>query len=65
MATDEDLKIVLEAESGLTAGKDFHLALSPEREDPANPANQAGQVPTLVSGLTAACLEKAVLVIPF
>src|SRR6202044_1700808 len=38
--TDEDLKAVLEAGSGLEAGKDFHLAFSPEREDPANPASK-------------------------
>ena len=33
--TDEDLKDVLESGSGLKAGTDFHLAFSPEREDPA------------------------------
>src|SRR5205085_4816090 len=32
--TDEDLREVLEIGSGLEAGKDFHLAFSPEREDP-------------------------------
>src|SRR5689334_9096014 len=32
--TDEDLRTVLESGSGLKAGKDFHLAFSPEREDP-------------------------------
>src|SRR5208283_3209005 len=35
--TDEDLRAVLEAGSGLQAGRDFHLAFSPEREDPGNP----------------------------
>ena len=35
--TDEDLREVLEAGSGLKAGTDFHLAFSPEREDPGNP----------------------------
>ena len=58
--TDEDLKSVLEEGSGLRAGKDFHLAFSPEREDPANPASKVGEVPKLVGGLTPACLEKAV-----
>jgi UDP-N-acetyl-D-glucosamine dehydrogenase len=58
--TDEDLKSVLEAGSGLKAGIDFHLAFSPEREDPANPASNVGEVPKLVGGLTPACLEKAV-----
>ena len=32
--TDTDLKAVLEEGSGLRAGVDFHLAFSPEREDP-------------------------------
>jgi UDP-N-acetyl-D-glucosamine dehydrogenase len=58
--TDEDLRAVLEAGSGMRAGEDFHLAFSPEREDPANPASKVGEVPKLVGGLTAACLEKAV-----
>ena len=35
--TDTDLREVLEAGSGLKAGDDFHLAFSPEREDPGNP----------------------------
>src|SRR6185437_10713125 len=34
--TDEDLRLVLEKGSGMKAGVDFHLAFSPEREDPAN-----------------------------
>lgn len=58
--TDEDLRAVLESESGLKAGEDFHLAFSPEREDPANPDSKVGEVPKLVGGLTPACLEKAV-----
>ena len=57
--TDEDLKAVLEADSGLKAGKDFYLAFSPEREDPANPDSAVGEVPKLVGGLTPACLERA------
>ena len=58
--TDEDLRAVLETGSGLKAGEDFHLAFSPEREDPANPDSKVGEVPKLVGGLTPACLEKAV-----
>jgi UDP-N-acetyl-D-glucosamine dehydrogenase len=58
--TDEDLRSVLEAGSDLKAGEDFHLAFSPEREDPANPASKVGEVPKLVGGLTPECLEKAV-----
>lgn len=57
--TDEDLRAVLEAGSKLKAGTDFHLAFSPEREDPGNPASQVAQIPKVVGGLTPACLEKA------
>lgn len=57
--TDENLREVLEAGSGMVAGIDFHLAYSPEREDPGNPASKVGEVPKLVGGLTEACLEKA------
>jgi UDP-N-acetyl-D-glucosamine dehydrogenase len=60
--TDEDLKTVLEAGSGLKAGQNFHLAFSPEREDPANPASKVGEVPKLVGGLTPACLDRAMQV---
>ena len=57
--TDEDLRAVLE-KSGLKAGVDFHLAFSPEREDPGNPNSLVAQIPKVVGGLTPACLEKAV-----
>lgn len=57
--TDENLREVLEEGSGMVAGEDFHLAYSPEREDPGNPASKVGEVPKLVGGLTPACLEKA------
>ncbi len=58
--TDEDLRTVLEAGSGLTAGEDFHLAFSPEREDPGNPDSKVAKIPKVVGGLTSSCLEKAV-----
>jgi len=57
--TDEDLRGVLEAGSGLTAGRDFHLAFSPEREDPGNPQSVVATIPKVVGGLTPACLAKA------
>ncbi len=57
--TDEPLRQTLEAGSGLTAGIDFHLAFSPEREDPGNPASQVATIPKVVGGLTKACLEEA------
>ena len=58
--TDEDLREVLESGSGLKAGVDFHLAFSPEREDPGNPNSVVATIPKIVGGLTPACLEKAV-----
>ncbi len=57
--TDTDLRRVLEAGSGLVAGKDFHLAFSPEREDPGNPLSDVATLPKIVGGLTPACREKA------
>jgi UDP-N-acetyl-D-glucosamine dehydrogenase len=58
--TDEDLRAVLEEGSGMKAGEDFHLAYSPEREDPGNVESNLGKVPKIVGGFTAACREKAV-----
>ncbi len=57
--TDGELRGVLEAGSGLKAGVDFHLAFSPEREDPGNPDSKVASIPKVVGGLTPACLEKA------
>ena len=57
--TDEDLRGVLEKGSGLTAGRDFHLAFSPEREDPGNPDSKVASIPKVVGGLTPECLAKA------
>jgi len=58
--TDTDLRQVLEKGSGLKAGQDFHLAFSPEREDPGNPQSRVADVPKVVGGLTPACLARAV-----
>src|SRR5262252_4859187 len=57
--TDEDLREVLEAGSKLKAGTDFHLAFSPEREDPGNPNSKVAIIPKVVGGYTPACLERA------
>ncbi len=57
--TDEDLRAVLEEGSGLKAGVDFHLAFSPEREDPGNHLSKVKVVPKVIGGLTPACLERA------
>ncbi len=57
--TDEDLREVLEAGSGLKAGVDFHLAFSPEREDPGNAQSKVQLIPKVIGGYTPACLERA------
>jgi UDP-N-acetyl-D-glucosamine dehydrogenase len=58
--TDEDLRRVLEGASRLRAGVDFHLAFSPEREDPGNPHSVVATIPKVVGGYTPACLQRAV-----
>jgi UDP-N-acetyl-D-glucosamine dehydrogenase len=57
--TDEDLRVVLEEGSGMKAGVDFHLAFSPEREDPANQQSNVKTMPKVVGGYTRGCLERA------
>jgi UDP-N-acetyl-D-glucosamine dehydrogenase len=57
--TDEDLRAVLEEGSGMKAGVDFHLAFSPEREDPANEKSKVKLIPKVVGGYTPACLDRA------
>jgi len=56
--TDEDMRAMLE-ESGLKAGIDFHLAFSPEREDPNNPQYTTAIIPKVVGGYTKDCLKAA------
>ena len=60
--TEVDLRKVLEDGSDKTAGVDFHLAYSPEREDPSNPDSKVERIPKLVGGLTPACREKAIAI---
>ncbi len=57
--TENELRAVLERGSGLKAGKDFHLAFSPEREDPGNPKSKVAEIPKVIGGYTPACLEAA------
>ncbi len=56
--TEENLRQVLEAGSGMIAGEDFYLGYSPEREDPGNPKSRVADMPKLIAGLTPGCLEK-------
>ncbi|MDR9366373.1 MAG: nucleotide sugar dehydrogenase [Balneolaceae bacterium] len=49
--TTEELIIpILEKQSGLTSGKDFYVAYSPEREDPGNPEFNTAKIPKVVGG---------------
>jgi UDP-N-acetyl-D-glucosamine dehydrogenase len=57
--TRESLQPILER-SGMKAGKDFHLAFSPERVDPGRTDWTTKNTPKLVGGLTPACTERAV-----
>ncbi|MDX6584037.1 MAG: UDP-N-acetyl-D-glucosamine dehydrogenase [Solirubrobacterales bacterium] len=57
--TRERLQPILE-ESGLTAGRDFHLAFSPERIDPGRTDHTIRTTPKVVGGLTDACRARAV-----
>ena len=56
--TRERLQPILE-ESGLAAGRDFHLAFSPERIDPGRTDYTVRTMPKLVGGVTPACAERA------
>ena len=59
--TREQVQPILEAGSGLTAGKDFHLAFSPERVDPGREDWTTKTVTKVVGGIdedsTAAAVE--------
>jgi UDP-N-acetyl-D-glucosamine dehydrogenase len=56
--TREVLQPVLERD-GLVAGRDFHLAMSPERIDPGRTDFTVRTTPKVVGGLTPACLDRA------
>jgi len=44
---------------GMTVGKDFFLAFSPERVDPGNPVYQTRNIPKVVGGVTKRCTAVA------
>jgi UDP-N-acetyl-D-glucosamine dehydrogenase len=52
--TDEVVRPILER-GGLRVGRDFHLAFSPEREDPNNRDFTTRTIPKLVGGITPEC----------
>jgi UDP-N-acetyl-D-glucosamine dehydrogenase len=57
--TRERIAPMLE-ESGLVAGRDFHVAFSPERVDPGRTDYTLRTTPKIVGGLTEACADRAV-----
>jgi len=57
--TREQVQPILEAGSGLTAGRDFHLAFSPERVDPGREDWTTKNVPKVVGGIDEASTEAA------
>ncbi|MCK6554773.1 nucleotide sugar dehydrogenase [Candidatus Binatia bacterium] len=52
--TDEVVQPILER-GGLRVGQDFHLAFSPEREDPNNAHFSTRTIPKVVGGITPEC----------
>ena len=56
--TEEVVQPILES-SGLKAGKDFHLAFSPERIDPGNRQFTVENTPKVVGGITPECAQLA------
>ena len=56
--TEEVMQPILER-GGLRVGRDYHLAFSPEREDPGNPRYSTKTIPKLVGGVTPECGEIA------
>jgi len=57
--TTRELLVPILETSGLKAGKDFHLAYSPEREDPGNKNFTTATIPKVVGGLTKKCRDMA------
>lgn len=57
--TTEELVLPMLAEGGLTVGKDFYLAFSPERIDPGNKRYSVKNIPKVIGGVTQQCTELA------
>jgi len=58
--TTRELLLPILEESGLTAGKDFNLAFSPERIDPGRADRSLRVTPKVAGGLTESCQKRAV-----
>ncbi len=57
--TTEELVLPRLGETGLVVGKDFYLAFSPERVDPANDRYTTRNTPKVVGGVTPECTARA------
>jgi UDP-N-acetyl-D-glucosamine dehydrogenase len=57
--TTRERVVPLLEESGLAAGRDFHVAFSPERVDPGRTDFTLRNTPKVIGGLTEACAERA------
>ena len=59
--TTDELILPMLSAKGMTVGKDFFLAFSPERVDPGNPKFHTHNTPKVIGGVTPACGEAAKL----
>ena len=57
--TTRDRLVPILEESGMKAGRDFHVAFSPERVDPGRTDHTMRTTPKVVGGLTGACCARA------
>ena len=60
--TTEEMLLPRLSSNDMKVGEDFFLAFSPEREDPGNKEFTATNIPKVVGGVTASCLEVATAV---
>ena len=59
--TTEELVLPALEAGGLTVGKDFFVAYSPERVDPGNPNFNTKDIPKVIGGVTPRCVQLAKL----